>query len=371
MKKNTLWILVICAVIVIFLFNTGGEKINKSIKIGVIAPLSGGAASYGEALKNGFELAIEDINSKGGIAGFPVEVVYEDSKCNGKDALTAVQKLISTDKIDYLFGGMCSSEVLAILPITEAKPMIFLGEGSSADITGKGKYFFRTWPSDALSSKALADYIVPKYKKIAIIGETSEYATALTKSYSTYVPTIGGEIVATETFTGDTKDFRSSLIKIKQANPEVLFINAQTGQAAAAIAKQARDLGITSQFILYFFTGDEYVKSGPAVNGSIILDTPSLDSSRPQAGVYTETYQKKFGNMSYPFVGAQMYDLAHLLKTAVEKNGNNPDKVKSYLHNMSAYNGVIGDFSFDQYGDVKNIGFSFKTIKDNMLVDLK
>ncbi len=379
MKKNIVWTVTVVVVILaaLFLSNKGGDEskslvtTDRAIKIGVISPLSGGAAAYGEVLKNGFSLAVEDINAKGGIAGHPVEVVYEDSKCNGKDALSAAQKLISTDKVDYMFGAVCSSEVLGVLPLTESKPMIFFGEGSSPDITGKGKYFFRTWPSDALSSKALANYIIPKYKKIAIVTEKTDYATALTKSYSEYVPTIGGEIVAAETFSGDTKDFRSVLIKIKQSNPEVLFINSQTGQSAAAIAKQARDLGIKSQFILYFFTGDEYVKSSSAVNGSIILDTPTLDTNRPQAAAYIDAYKKKFNSMNYPFVGAQMYDTLHLLKQAIETSGNDPLKVKAYLNNLSVYSGVIGDFSFDENGDVKNIGFSFKTIKDNMLVDLK
>ncbi len=379
MKKTLGWIvgIVVVAAIIVGTMNARDSKdgVNTAakgpIKIGVIEPLTGGAAAYGEVGKNGFDMAVEEINAKGGINGQKVEVVYEDSKCNGKDALTAAQKLISIDKVQYLVGAMCSSEVLGVLPLTEIQPMIFFGEGSSADITGKGKYFFRTWPSDALSSKALADFVTPTYKKIAIITEKTDYAVALEKSFSEHVKKNGAEIIASETFVSDVKDFRQMLSKIKATNPDALFINPQAGQNGAIIAKQARGLGINAQFITFFFTGDEYVKSGPAVNGTIILDVPSLDTNRPISVQYFDKYKTKYNSANYPFVGAQMYDYAYLLKQAIEKNGHDADKIATYLRGLDQYKGVIGDFSFDQNGDVENIGFSFKKVEDGTLVDVK
>lgn len=354
----------------------GDAKVNtdnqKPIKIGVAEPLTGGAAPYGESGKNGFSLAIDEINKAGGIDGRQVEVIYEDSKCNAKDALSAGQKLVHSDKVDYLVGGMCSSEVLAILPISEAKPVLFFGQGSSPDITGKGKYFFRTWPSDALSGKALAEYIVPKYKKIAIVTEQTDYAVALKNTFSQSAESLGGQIVASETFSGDTKDFRAILSKIKPTNPELLFINPQAGQSGALIAKQARDMGIEAQFVTFFFTGDEFVKANSAVNGTIILDVPSLNSTRPQSAQFSANYKARFGeSMNYPFVAGQMYDYAYLLKQTIEDAGNNIDAQKKYLNRLASYRGVIGDFSFEPTGDVKGIGFSFKKVENNNLVDLK
>lgn len=330
------------------------------IKIGIVEPLTGGAAPYGEAAKNGFSLAIDEINKAGGIDGRKVEAVYEDSKCNGKDALNAGQKLINTDGVQYIVGGMCSSEVLAILPLTEAKPILFLGQGSSPEITGKGKYFFRTFPSDALSGQAFAEQLIQKYRKIAIITEKTDYAVALEKSFSQSIQNLGGEIVASETFSGDTTDFKTILSKIKLTNPEVLFINSQSGSTNALIAKQAKDMGINAQFAAFFMTGDEFVKANSAVNGTIILDTPSLNSDRPQSARFVSNYKARFGEtMNYPFVAGQMYDYAYLLKQTIEKVGDNVEAQKKYLNGLASYNGVIGDFSFESTGDVKGIGFSF------------
>ncbi len=377
MKKGHIITIIIVLVLlgVYALSSQSGDKqksldTENPIKIGVIEPLSGGAAAYGEVAKNGFSMAVDEINAAGGIDGKKIEIIFEDSKCNAKDALSATQKLVNTDKVEYLVGAMCSSEVLAALPVTEGKPMIFLGEGSSPEITGKGKYFFRTWPSDALSGKALADYVTPKYKKVAVITEKTEYAVALGKTFSESVTAQGGEIVAEETFSGDIKDFRALLSKIKRTNPEVLFINPQTGPAGAQIAKQARELGINAQFVAFFFTGDEFVKTSDAVNGTIILDVPSLNESRPLASSFASKYRAKYTSFNYPFVAGQTYDYIYLLKQAIEEAGNDPVKVKAYLNNMTKYEGVIGDFSFDQNGDVKGVGFSFKKIENNELVDL-
>ena len=363
----------VAIVVVLGVINWLGDDkaviVQKPIKIGVMEPLTGPAASYGEVTKNGFSIALDEINKAGGIAGQPVEVVYEDSKCNGKDALTAATKLVQVDKVDYLLGAMCSSEVLAALPVTENKPMIFMGQGSSPDITGKGKYFFRTWPSDALSGVALAQKLVPQYKKIAIVSEKTDYALALGKTFSGEATKLGAEIVANETFISNETDFKPILAKIKTLNPDLLFINPQTGQGAARIAEQARNMGISAQFAVYFMAGDEFVKSGKAVNGTLILDVPSLDSKNPKAAKYAEIYKAKFGSMNYPLAGAQMYDYLYLLKTAIEKVGNDTPAIQKYLKGMDKYDGAIGSFSFDENGDVIGIGFSYKMVKDNELVD--
>ncbi|MCF7865493.1 MAG: ABC transporter substrate-binding protein [Candidatus Pacebacteria bacterium] len=342
------------------------------IKIGVVEPLTGGAAPYGEAGKNGFAIAVDEINKIGGINGRQIEAVYEDSKCSGKDALNAAQKLINTDGVQYIVGAMCSSEVLAILPLTEQKPVIFLGQGTSPDITGKGKYFFRTFPSDALSGRALAEYLVPKYKKVATITEKTDYAVALEKTFIQSVRDLGGEVIALETFNGDMKDFKTILTKIKLTNPEVLFINPQVGSAGALIAKQARDMGIKAQFVEFFMTGDEFVKANSAVNGAVILDVPSLNSNRPQSARFVTNYKAQFGGtINYPFVAGEMYDYAYLLKQTIEKTGTGVEANKKYLNGLDSYSGVIGDFSFDNTGDVKGVGFSFKKVENNTLVDLR
>ena len=113
MKKIIIGIVVIILIVVgisYFGKNSSQPTSQEPIKIGFIGSLSGDAASYGETEKNTTELALEEINSKGGINGRVVNIVYEDGKCNGKDATNAVQKLINIDKVKIIFGGTCSAE---------------------------------------------------------------------------------------------------------------------------------------------------------------------------------------------------------------------------------------------------------------------
>ena len=362
-------IVVVVAIAGILLFS--GKNDNDTIKVGVMQSLTGGLASYGEAGKNGFSMAVEEINSKGGIDGKQIEVIYEDSKCSPKDALSSAQKLISIDKVKYIAGSICSGEVLAVLPLTEENKILYLAQGSSPEITGKGKYFFRTWPSDALSGKYLADFLSEKYQNIAVITGKTDYTTALSKTLSAELVKNGKTVSVEEVFNEGANDFRDQLSKIKAKNPDVLFVNVQTGTDAAKVSKQARELGIKAQLVVAFLSGDEFVKSGPSANGTIIMDTAILDIDREVSASFAKKYNDRFGNTPLLFISGQMYDYAYLLKNAIEKGGESADDAREYLLGIEKYQGVIGDFSFDQYGDVKGIGFSFKKVVDNTVVEYK
>ena len=104
--------------------NTQSNMERETIKIGYIGPLTGDVASIGIAGKNGMILAVEEINKKGGINGKLIEAIYENSKCNGKDASSAAQKLVNMDDVDYIVGGYCSSETIGAYPITEENKRI-------------------------------------------------------------------------------------------------------------------------------------------------------------------------------------------------------------------------------------------------------
>jgi branched-chain amino acid transport system substrate-binding protein len=219
---------------------------KEPIKIGFIGPLSGDAASYGIPIKNAIALAVEEINNAGGINGRKIEIIYEDGKCNGKDAVNAAQKLINIDKVNIILGGMCSGELLAIAPITEpAKVLLLSPSASSPDITHAGDFIFRNNPSDADGGKALAKLVREKYTKAAIISENTDYAQALARVFVEHFRSLGGEVVAQENFDPGVKDFRTILTKIKASNPEALVINPQTEIAGGLIVKQAREIGIT------------------------------------------------------------------------------------------------------------------------------
>lgn len=373
MKKIVWTVIIVALVLVIGQFALGKSGKNSSsdmIKIGVMIPMSGNAASFGESASAGFQLAAEEINAKGGIKGKKIQYIIEDSKCNPKDALTAVQKLVNVDGVKFVAGAVCSSEVLAAIPVTEEAKVVFMGQGSSPDITGKGKYFLRTFPSDLLSADAMAQKLVKDYKNISIISEKTDYALALDRVFKEKLASLGSKVVASEQYTSDTTDFRSNIAKIKQANPDVIFVNAQSGPTAARIAKQVREAGIKAKLAAVYLSGDDFVASSNATEGTLIVDFPTLNASNTQARAFLDSQAKKGLKVSYPFIAAQAYDQVYLLAQAMVTVGEDNKKINDYLHNLNDYSGVIGKFRFDNNGDVQGIGLSYKTIKDGKLVEL-
>ncbi|MBL8031327.1 MAG: ABC transporter substrate-binding protein, partial [Candidatus Doudnabacteria bacterium] len=201
MTNTTKWVIGIVVVLVVIIglvqankkdssqtTGSGGTttKVESSgpIKVGVILPLTGDAAAYGEPMRNALTLAADDVNKNGGVGGKDIVLIYEDGKCSGKDAASAASKLVSIDKVQVIIGGFCSSESLAALPVVEtAKVALFSGGSSSPDLTGKSRFFFRDYPSDASQGKVLAELAWKRgLKKVAFIQEQLDYPWGLYKA---------------------------------------------------------------------------------------------------------------------------------------------------------------------------------------------
>ncbi len=367
MSKKYLGIVVaVILIAVIIIIAALGQKNNSGeIKIGFFGPLSGDTAVYGEPSLRGLTMAAEELNKKGGIDGKNIAIVAEDSKCSGKDAVSAVTKLLDVDHVEYLIGGSCSGEVLAVTSmVNDRNVLLFSPFASSPEIAGKG--IFRVVPSDAIAGPFMANDLVKTYKRIAVITEKTDYAVGLRNELVKPYEEAGGTIISNESFDTKTTDFRSLLQKVKSQNPDLIFINPQSGATGARIAKQARELGITTQFATFFITGEDFT-SEPAAEGTIIFDIPSL-AKNSSANTFIANYESKHGKPSYPFAAGSAYDILHVLKLAIEKSGQDNQKIREYLFTMKPYTGMVGTFSFDMNGDTKGLGYTKLVIKDKKAV---
>ena len=141
----------------------GGEN---TIRIGSVGPLTSDLAYIGENMKAAVELASDEINSAGGIKGKKIEIIYEDGKCDPKEAANAANKLINIDKVTAIIGGLCSSETLAMAPLAEKSKVILLSAGSTnPGITNAGDYIFRNVPSDSFQGVYAARYVKTRLNK--------------------------------------------------------------------------------------------------------------------------------------------------------------------------------------------------------------
>lgn len=375
--KKAIWA-ILAIVLVYFIVSSVSKKPSEMsdvetgpIKIGFVGPLTGDAAEYGEVVKNGVMLAAKKINADGGINGRQVEVIYEDGKCNGKDSLSAAQKLVSTDGVKFIVNGDCSGGILGSAQfLIQSEVLTLASIATNPDITSKfgGSYILRNAQNDAVRGVALADYANKNHKKAAIITEQTDYAKGIKNTFVAQAKVNGLNIVADEEFITDTKDFRSIVTKIKALDPDVILINPQTGAAFARIATQARQLGIKAAFIGSEFNGTEVIK--PETEGTVVSVAPGLVGEKGKA--YIEAYKVEYGKEpNYAYYSGAGYDNLMLFAEGIKQYGYDASKVKDWLYELKSYDGTIGTYSFDSNGDVVGIEFLMQKLVNGKFVELK
>lgn len=354
-----------------YVASSNDAQIDEPITIGFVAPLTGDAAAFGEDAQKGVQLAVDEINNAGGINGRAARVVYEDGKCDGKEAANAAQKLVNVDKVKYIIGGACSGEALAMLPITSAANVLLLSPSASAPkLSGASPYFVRNYPNDAAPGADLAKYASRAYETVAVVSENTEYALGLREVFVREAEKNGLKVVMNEAFVENTTDFRTLLLKVRATNPDVLFINPQNGSGVARIAMQARQLGITADFLGISYTGPDVLAAGDAVESMVFAVAPGLAEDKGMQLI--KKYEERYGTKpAYPYVVGAAYDHVYLLKKAVESRGDDATDVASYLRTMPVFPGTIGTYSFDNNGDVVGIEQVFQTVRDGKIVALE
>ncbi|UCD71830.1 MAG: ABC transporter substrate-binding protein, partial [Syntrophobacterales bacterium] len=163
MKKKTFSIILIVAFLTGILVSSSYAA--EKIKIGFVLPLSGGVAYTGNLIKKGADLAVEEINAKGGVNGAQIELIYYDSRCTPKEGVAATQRLIEQDRVKFVIGCVCSHVTFGMMPITEENKVIQITFSYSPKITEMGhKLIFRDAPGSAITIPPLTDYLLKKKK---------------------------------------------------------------------------------------------------------------------------------------------------------------------------------------------------------------
>ena len=181
-KSSAVLIIISILIASVMVFSIGcAKKEVKEVKIGTISPLTGAAASYGEKMTRAIDLAVQEVNDKGGINGKKVVVIHEDDKLEAKDGVTAFKKLTSIDKVSAVIGAVGSSVTLAISPVAESSKIPLITPISSAvSISKAGDFIFRICPSDAIQGVIISKWIKEKgFNNIAILCINNDYGTGL------------------------------------------------------------------------------------------------------------------------------------------------------------------------------------------------
>lgn len=346
-------IVVVALAVVLIVMQT--KKDAKEIKIGAILPLTGDAALYGQNIKKGIDLAITDINQRGGIHKKKITVIYEDSKANPTEGVSAFNQLVDIYGVPAIIGDAVSSVTLAISPIADKKKVIVISPLSSApSITEAGDFIFRNVPSDLFGGRVAAYFAVKDqgWKSLAIIYINNDFGVGLKEIFSNLAESLGSKIVASEAFEQGSADFRAQLTKIKSKNPDAIFLVGY--REVPQILIQIKELGVKSYLIGTGLLEDPKIidLAKQASEGIFFTQLQySPDSHEQNVRQFVDSFKNRYGYEA-DIIAAYGYDAMKVLAYAMEKSDLSPEKIKEELYKVKDFKGVTGEISFDENGDV-------------------
>lgn len=347
----------------------GGSKgaDGDTIKVGGLLEMTGGSASFGISGKNGIDLALKKINEKGVLGGKKLSLVVADTKSEASEATNGMQKLISQDKVVAVIGPNQSSAVIASGAINNgAKVVDITPMGTNPDVTVDPKtkqvkpYSFRTCFIDPFQGTVMASFASNelKVKKAAIyIDNTSDYAKGLAQFFKENFIKNGGQVVIEEAYLQKDTDFKSTLTKIKAAQPDFIYIPGYY-QEVGLIVKQAREMGITVPMA----GGDGWDSAKlPEIAGKAALENTffsslySPDDTSDLNKEFVAEYKKAY-NTNPDVFAALAYDSALLVAKAIEDAGSaDPAKIGEAMAKIKGFKGVSGEVTFnEQHNPIKS-----------------
>ena len=355
--------------------NNGEISSNDVInaKIGVISYLTGAGAAYGESITQGLKLAQKEINEQGEVY---IELVIEDSAGQAEQAVNAGQKLMADDSILAIIGPTLSTEFFAVAPEADLNGIPIMGTSTTVDgIPEIGDYVFRNAIPESLAIPAAIEKAVERTgaKRVAMIYGNDD---ALTKGgfevMERKAKEMGLEITTIETYQLGQNDYNAQLTNIKNTNPDLVLASALYNEGSVII-DQARKMGITVPFVGgNGFNSPQVIEiAGDAANG-LIVGTPYFGESKdPKIIEFNEKYEAEFGKKPDQFA-AQAYDALYIYANALKRagTGEDRDKFRDALAATKDFNGLLGNFSFDEVGDVV-MDVTVLEIKDGKFVEFE
>ena len=359
--------------------NNASKGSKDTLIIGGIGPITGGAAQYGIAVRNGAQLAIDEINEAGGINGMKLVFEYQDDEHDAERSVNAYNNL--KDKGMKLLVGTVTSAPCEAVSKEAAKDNMFLitPSGSSINCITAGDNCFRVCFTDPQQGAIAADYIAENMsaKKIGIIYDSSDsYSTGIVEGFEAEAKTKNLEVVAKEAFTSDSAtDFSVQIQKISNSGAELLFLPFYYQQAALVLQQAEGKLNIP------VFGGDgldglakeEVLGDKLYVSDGVLVLTPFAASSPdPKSVKFTEAYKAKFNDVPIQFA-ADAYDAVYAIKAALEKAGVNDgsmsasdicNKIKKAMTEIEL-DGVTGKTSWGTDGEPTKAPQVMKIVVEN------
>ncbi|CAN7774443.1 ABC transporter substrate-binding protein [Variovorax sp. LjRoot175] len=326
---------------------------GEPVWFGVSGPLTGQNAQYGAQWKAGFDLALDDINANGGIHGRPLAYVFEDSQSDPRQSVGLAQKFVNDKRIKIELGDFSSPASMAASPIYQRAGLVQLGfTNSHPDFTKGGDFIWSPSISQADAQPLLADLAVKTlgFKRVAVLYLNTDWGRTSRDVFVKAAEARGAQVAITEGYQPDEKDFRSTLVRVRDANPDGVVLISYYPDGAL-IAGQVRNVGLRQPIAA---SGSVYSPKfielgGAAVNGIHTNTSFFPDEPRAEVQDFVKRFRAKYGKEPDAF-NAYAYDAVVYAAAALRHAGPNGDRkaVRDAFYKIKDIPSVVfGKANFD------------------------
>lgn len=366
--KKKVFVILLMSLFVLFAFSldSSAKVTGKSVKLGGISTLTGATIEWGDNSKWAAEIALAEINAKGGIDGVPIEFTIYDSARKPDQGIAMARKLIEQDKVLAILGPCNSSVYKAVVPVADREKIVIISNCSSApDLAKDSPWTFRnTLTADKQLGPAIKVW-VDKYKPKSVVSIYNAGDAMQVAEGKTILPQglekLGVKVPDLLTYKEGDIDFTAQITRAKGLKPDGIALGScynEGGMIVKEMTKQGLNLPVIGGSCL---ATDDFIRiGGKGTEGAIVTSAAWNDDPRPEVQSFVSKYKQKSGGKLPNYGGTRNYDNVYLMKMMIEKMGvtNDPaklaedrDKIRKGLAELKDYQGIAGLTKFDEEGD--------------------
>ncbi len=367
----------IIPVLLLFLLNactTGMVTHEQKIPIGGAFSLTGDASSWGQDEYKAAQMAVDETNARGGIHGTHVTLIAEDTATDAKTTLSAVHKLIDTDHVPAIIGPTWGDSFAQMTgPVAQEAKVVEITPSGAIEVVKQSvdyTYFYSTFFTIPQEIEAHMKYLkAHNYTKAVVVRDQDPFNTKMVDEYKAQAAKNGIQIVG-EYIIQDDKDYRTALLKAKQADPDILFVETLNVNDMGLMMRSMQELGMRAKFsssasvqtndLLESFAGyaqDRLVYSSPDLHTQAYAD-------------FQQRFREKYGALPSGSTAAGAYDATRAVIEALNDGARTGEDIKRDLDVMRIDGTVTDTLAFNRNGGIDGWTFKMKTVKDGQYVDL-
>jgi len=329
---------------------------SGDIYFGVSGPLTGPNAEYGQIWKKAFDIALDELNAKGGVKGRKVQLLFEDTQSDPKQSVPVAEKFVNDKRIVAEIGDFSSPASMAASSIYERNGLVQFGfTNSHPDFTKGGNYMFSTAPNQTADAPFLATFTVNDIgkKKLVLLHQNTDWGKTTADLFEAKAKELGAQIVYRDAYLPDEKDFKTIITKARDVNPDGLALMSYYTDAAL-IAQQARAQGLNVDIIANGATySPKFIElGGPAVEGASTTSTWFSGNPRPGVQEFVKKYKERYNEEPNSFA-ANAYDAIMVLAYVIDKVGTDRKAIRDGMASLKDAPSIV--FGTIAFGDDRRV----------------